>query len=101
MTNARFHYRGPANIDGVDFPNVTLAEDFREPGQELRSWSGTTSFPGAAAPAGFSANIGGDGAVTVRLPDGREGRLLVTATSFNGQTWTLDLAGTGTPPALP
>lgn len=96
MSNERFQYRGPATIDGVDFPNVTLAEQAPEGG--LRSWEGTTSFSAAAAPAGFSANVATSGAVTVLLPDGREGLAFVNA-SFDGHAWTLDLTGTGPAPS--
>lgn len=93
-TIERFSYQGPANIGDVDFDDVHLHEE-RE--GHLRSWEGGTSFLSAAAPAGFTPNAA-DGPVTVRLPDGREGNVLVTNVAFDGQRWTLDLQGTGPAP---
>jgi hypothetical protein len=98
MSNERFRYRGPATIDGVTFPLVQLHEEAPDGG--LRSWEGSTSFAASNPPAGFSPNVGNAGAVTVELPDDRQGQLLVTDTHFDGQTWTLNFQGTGRPPGV-
>ncbi|MFB7399772.1 hypothetical protein ACFCZR_06330 [Streptomyces rubiginosohelvolus] len=95
MTNERFHYRGPALLDGIEFPDVRLREE-RDGG--LRSWEGETSFPASAPPSGFSPDLAHAGTVAVRLPDGREGNALVTNLSFDGASWSLSLQGTGPAP---
>lgn len=95
MSNSRFRYYGPATIDGVDYPEVTLSEP---PERGISSWTGTTSFSSASTPEGFSANVGIDNAVTVELPDGRLGQAFISV-RFDGSHWTLDLTGTGPVPA--
>jgi hypothetical protein len=94
----RFSYQGPANIGGVDFDDVHLDEE-RDAG--LRSWEGSTSFLAAAAPAEFTPGLANVDTVAVRLPDGREGRALVSNVAFDGQHWTIDLQGTGPAPTHP
>jgi len=94
----RFKYRGPAVIGGVQFAVVLLEED-TGPGEHLRSWTGMSSFPAAAAPQGFTGNLGSDGPVKVELPEGRSGQVLVTDVQFDGRAWTVRLQGTGPTPA--
>jgi hypothetical protein len=94
----RFRYRGPAVIDGIHFTVVLLQED-TGPGESLRSWSGTTSFPADATPPGFSGHLGAEGPVKVELPEGRSGQVLVTNVHFDGRAWTVHLQGTGPAPS--
>ena len=93
----RFRYRGPAVIDGVQFPVVLLQED-TGPGEHLRSWSGLSSFPNSAKPEGFTG-APGEGPVSVELPEGRKGQVLVTEVQFDGRAWTVHFQGTGPAPA--
>lgn len=97
MSTERFSYSGSATIDGVTYPSVLLMENAREGG--LRSWGGSVSFPQTGAPQGFTPNLGGDGPVSVDLPDGRSGQLFVANVNFDGHDWTLELLGTGPVPA--
>ena len=94
----RFRYRGPAAIGGVQFAVVLLQED-TGPGEFLQPWRGMTSFPASATPQGFTGNLGQDGPVTVELPDGRAGQVVVTDVQFDGRTWTVHLEGNGPAPA--
>ncbi|MFC7869647.1 hypothetical protein ACFUS2_00605 [[Kitasatospora] papulosa] len=94
--HARFNYRGPAAIDGVQFADVHLHEDPPEGG--LRSWEGETTFPLSDTPEGFTPALVDTERVTVRLPDGREGTALVTDLQLDGQSWTVILQGSGPAP---
>lgn len=93
-----FTYRGPAAIDGVQFPVVLLQED-TEPGESLRSWSGMSAFRATDAPEGFTGNLGGSQPVKIELPEGLTAQVLVQNVQFDGQTWTVYLQGTGPTPA--
>lgn len=93
----RFHYRGPATIDGVQFSAVLLREDI-EPGQTIRSWSGLSSFLADDKPQNFTGNMGQNGPVAVELPYGRRGQVLVSNIGFDGSAWTVHLTGTGPAP---
>lgn len=96
MSNERFAYRGPATIGGVPFEAVLLRET-TEPGDGIRSWEGSLSFPVTDAPEGFPASLDTSGPARVELPDGREGTVLVDV-GFDGSAWTVDLQGTGPAP---
>lgn len=96
MTNQRFAYRGPAEIDGVLYPVVQLQENPPEGG--LRSWEGAASFSVTSAPDGFNPGIGTGGPVTIELPDGRKGQAHAFV-SFHTDRWTVDFEGTGPAPA--
>ncbi|MCX4575624.1 hypothetical protein OHB41_21010 [Streptomyces sp. NBC_01571] len=93
-----FKYRGPAAIDGVQFPVVLLQED-TGPGESLQSWSGMSSFRAADAPEGFTGNLGDGQPVKIELPEGRSAQVLIQNTQFDGQSWTVYLQGTGPTPA--
>lgn len=94
-----FNYRGPAVIDGVQFPVVLLQED-TGPDESLRSWSGMSSFRAADAPEGFTGNLGNDGQpVKIELPEGRTAQALVQNIQFDGQSWSVYLRGSGSTPA--
>lgn len=92
------HYDGSAAIDGTEFPSVSLREHREQGG--LHSWAGSASMTVAQAPAGFTPELSSD-AVLVELPDGRHGKALITNILFNGQTWRLELTGTGPAPGYP
>lgn len=94
----RFSYRGPAVIDGVQFPVVLLQED-TGPGESLRSWTGLSSFLAGDTPEGFTGNLGSAGPVKVELPDARSGLVLVANVRFDGRSWTVHLQGTGPAPS--
>lgn len=98
MTEGQFlHYDGPAVIDGMEFPSVSLREQ-RDGG--LRSWSGAATLTVSQAP-GFAPDLSHQDAVPVELPDGRHGKALVTNIHFNGSVWRLELTGTGPTPGYP
>lgn len=97
MTNGQFlHYDGPAAIDGTEFPNVSLREH-RE-GGGLRSWDGAATMTVSEAPEGFAPALASRDAVRVELPDGRQGKALLTNIRFDGRSWHLELTGTGPAP---
>lgn len=110
--DARFNYRGPAAIGGIDFPAVCIREErdiiafvdadgIEEQHGGMRSWEGETSFSASAVPERFTPKPWSSApadAVLVRLPDGREGTALLNTIRSDDHLWSLTFQGIGPPP---
>lgn len=96
MTEEQFlHYDGPVAINGVQYQIARLREHREQSG--LRSWDGAAWIAASRTPEGYKPNLTTD-PVPVELPDGRQGKALVTNIVFDGAFFKLELAGTGPAP---
>ena len=99
MSDARFHYRGPASIGGVQLPHVDVHENPPEDGR--RSWEGEAFLsPAPGIPAGFlDALVSKNEPWPLELPDGRRAEVFVEHGGFGEDGWTFNLTGIGAAPA--